>query len=405
MLHITRVTLLSALVAMSANAQRAEGPVSPVPMMAIDTGTVIHIDQDGSRVIADCRQLRELHISGGPRKGQIDRTWEPCLLLNLTVHPQTGRWAMSTSVMGDTDWSHRLINYQVAGREIPLPRDRAGRVKDGNFLVLGDRQGVVAVTPGVPETWTYKEDLRFQHPMAFTQDGSRVLVLAGNSSRSEWWSWSFGAQPEALRVLPPGMSDGKATTLVAGEHRTVLKHPREGVRVATLEPTGTRPWKVGRRLGLERRGLLTPLVLGDTIVFYREGEWRHSHGDCDESKPGTYRRFELSTGQERVWRRHEGWCSTVNFVAASPLRRTVYFTEITDVVKGSRRLVEYALDRDETRELPIEGYFHVLDISEDGRLLLVRTTAGLVVHDVVAARSTPVPGVQGNHGARLLALP
>jgi len=404
MLHILRMTLLSALVAMSASAQRAEGPRSPVPMMTLDMGTVTHIDLDGSRVIADCRQQVEIPITGGPRRGQIDRKWEPCMLLSFVVHPPTGRWALATTVMRDTDF-FRLTGYEVAGRELPLPRDRAGRVKGGNFLVLGDRDGVVAVTPGTPEMWTDDGTVRTQSPVVFTQDGSRVLVIAGNSSRIEWWSWSFDAWPEALRVLPPGVTDGKGNALVAGEHRTVLMHPRDGVRVATLDPTGTRPWKVGRRLGQVRRGLLTPLVLGDTMVFYREGEWGPPHGSCDESKPGTYLRLELSTGQERVWRRHEGWCSTVGFVSASSLRRTVYFTESADIVKGSHRLLEYALDRDETREVPIQGFTQVLDISADGRLLLVRTTTGLVVHDVVAARSTPVAGVQASHGARLLAVP
>jgi hypothetical protein len=404
MLNIMRMTLLPVLVAMSASAQQPEDPRSPVPMLAFDMGTVTRIDEDGSRVLAECRERTEIPISGGPQKGQTLRKSEPCMLGSFVVHPPTGRWALTTTVMGDTTFS-RLTGYEVAGREIPLLRDRAGRVKSGNLLVLGDRDGVVAVTPGTPEMWTEDGTIRSQLAMMFTQDGSRVLVIAGNSSGFEWWSWRFGAQPEGLRVLPFGVTDGSGNTLVPGEHRTVLRHPREGVRVATLEPTGTRPWKVGRRLGQVRRGLLTPLVLGDTMVFYREGEWGPPHGSCDESKPGTYRRLELSTGQERVWRRHEGWCATGSFAAASSLRRTVYFTELADIAKGSRRLFEYALDRDETREIPIPGFTQVLDLSADGRLLLVRTGTGLLVHDVVEARSTPVPGVQANSGARLLAVP
>ena len=82
----------------------------------------------------------------------------------------------------------------------------------------------------------------------------------------------------------------------------------------------------------------------------------------------------------------------------------MYFTEIADIAKGSRRLFEYSLDRDETREIPIQGFTQVLDLSADGRLL-VRTSTGLVVHDVVEVRSTPMPGVQANYGARLLAVP
>lgn len=268
MLDILRMTLLSALLAMSASAQRAGGPEPPVPMMAVDMGTVTHIDRDSSRVLADCRQRGEYVFSGGPRKGQLESNSEPCMLLTFVVHPLTGRWALATSVMQDPDF-FRLTGYEVSGREIPLPRDRAARVKHGNFLLLGDRDGVVAVTPGTPGMWTYDGTVRTQSPVVFTQDGSCVLVVAGNSSGLEWWSWSFGVRPEGLRVLPFGVTDGAGNALVSGEHRTVLRHPREGVRVATLEPTGTRPWKVGRRLGQVRRGLLTPLVLGDTLVFYR----------------------------------------------------------------------------------------------------------------------------------------
>ncbi|KFE64392.1 hypothetical protein [Hyalangium minutum] len=90
-----------------------------------------------------------------------------------------------------------------------------------------------------------------------------------------------------------------------------------------------------------------------------------------------------------------------SFDAASPLRRTVYFREgvphYTPV-----RLYEYDLDRDATRELAIESVIRVLDISEDGRTLLVDTFGGLVLYDVVADSSTPVKGLGKINDAGLL---
>jgi hypothetical protein len=69
------------------------------------------------------------------------------------------------------------------------------------------------------------------------------------------------------------------------------------------------------------------------------------------------------------------------------------------------RLYEYDLDRDATREIEIEGVKEVLDISADGRKLLVLTYGGLVLHDVVDGSSASLTGVTGVTRARLLAQP
>ncbi|HYH96668.1 hypothetical protein [Hyalangium sp.] len=402
MLNTLRVMLLSALSATSATAAWADAPVSPVPIIAVDAGTVIHVDTNGSRVLADCHEVSELRILAGPERGQIQRTSRPCQLGSLVVHPPTGRWAQEALVTGSTGPS-RTVSVMVSGREVALPTDKAGRIKQGDLLILGDGNGVVAVTSGTPEMWTADGTYREQSPVAFTPDGSRVLVTAGASGLRDFWSWSFAPRPDGVRVLPSGMTDSEGNHVISGEPRIVLRHPRGGVRLATLDPTGKRPWKVGSPLRQERRGLLTPLVLGETMVFYREGAWPPEGAGCDESNPGTYRRLELSTGQERVWRRHEGECSTRDFVAASLLRRTVYFLE-GHIYRGFR-LFEYDLARDATREIELEGVSKVLDISADGRMLLVLTYSGLVLHDVVEGSSTRLTGVAGATRARLLALP
>jgi hypothetical protein len=139
------------------------------------------------------------------------------------------------------------------------------------------------------------------------------------------------------------------------------------------------------------------------MVFYREGTWLPEAG-CDESNPGTYRRLELSTGQERVWRRQEGDCSTGEFLAASPVRRTVYFREGHPFL--GYRLYEYDLDRDATRELKLEGgVSEVLDLSADGRLLLALTYRGHVLYDVVTGDTAELEDMVGVTRARLLAAP
>jgi hypothetical protein len=355
---------------------------------------------NGSRILAECSEVSELRILAGPERGQIKRESKPCHLGNLVVHPPTGRWALEAVISGDNGPS-RIVSLTVSGREAALPTNKAGRVKGGDLLILGDGDGVVAVTSGTPEMWTTDGTYREQSPMAFTPDGSRVLVTAGSSAIRELWSWSFAPRPQGVRVLPQGVSDSEGIHLISGEHRTVLRHPRGGVRLATLEPTGKRPWQVGPPLRQVHKGMLTPLVLGDTLVFYREGAWLPEGAGCDESNPGTYRRLELSTGKEQVWRRHEGLCSTGDFVAASLLRRTVYFLE-GHIYRGFR-LYEYDLARDATREIELEGVSKVFDISADGRMLLVLTYRGLVLHDVVTGDSTGLPGMAGVTHAQLLA--
>ncbi|REG32171.1 hypothetical protein ATI61_105499 [Archangium gephyra] len=403
MLNTLRVLRLSVLLVASATAAWADAPVSPVPIIAADTGTVTFVDSNGSRVLADCHEGFEFRMLAGPQRGQLQRESKPCNLGTLVVHPPTGRWAVEALVAGSHNIS-KTVSVLVSGREVALPTDKEGRVKQGDLLILGDGNGVVAVTSGTPEMWTTNGIYREQRPEAFTPDGSRVLVTAGDSGLREFWSWSFAPRPTGVRVLPAGMTDSEGNLVTSGEPRIVLRHPRGGVRIAMQDATGTRPWKVGARLRQERRGLLTPLVLGNTLVFYRQGVWPPDGGDCDELNPGTYRRLELSTGQERVWRRHEGECSTRDFVAASVVRRTVYFIEGT--IYSGNRLFEYDVARDATRELKFEGgVSKVLDISEDGRKLLVLTYPALVLHDVVDGSSIPLPRIAVGNGARLLAVP
>lgn len=289
------------------------------------------------------------------------------------------------------------------GREYVPPTGK-GRIKDGSFLILGDRNGVVAVTPGNAETWTTNGQFISQLPMAFTEDGARVLVMTSNSSSCQWWSWSFGPQPAGLRVLPPGMTDSTCNQLVAGEPRTVLKTRREA-RLATLDPTGTKPWKVSRPLRQERDKMGTALVLGDSLVFFRAGSEHPEYGVCDESKPGTYRRAELSTGEERAFHALDGECYTGEFLMANARRRTVYFHNGRDRVDGGERLFEYDLDSDTTRELEIHSLFKVHDLSADGRTLLLSTyPLGLVVYDVDSAHVVEVGGGMSKDGqAKLLA--
>lgn len=394
--------LLPALLATSATVAWADAPVSPVPIMAIVEGDAVLIDASGARTLVECHEVTDHRILSGPERGGTDRESKPCHLAGLLVHPPTGRWALTAGTRGDRDFA-RVVSITVSGNDAPLPRDKAGRVKQGDILVLGDSSGVVAITPGVPAMWTTNGKYRMQHPMMFTPDGSRVIVAAGDSAIHEYWSWSFGPRPEGIRVLPNGVTDSEGNHLIPGEPHVVLRHPRGGVRLATLDPTGTRPWKVGPPLKMPRRGTLTPLVLGDTMIFYREGVRlpEEEGGICDESRPGSYRRLDLRTGQEREWRRDEGNCSNGPFAAASLRRRTVYILDGHPYL--GHHLYEYDLDRDQTREIVIEGgVSKVLDISPDGQTLLALTNRGLALHDVVTGQTTEVPGVAGTTYARVL---
>ncbi|NMO22825.1 hypothetical protein HPC49_43245 [Pyxidicoccus fallax] len=59
----------------------------------------------------------------------------------------------------------------------------------------------------------------------------------------------------------------------------MLRHERGGVRIATMDPTGTKSWKVGPALkNMPRKGMLVPLLLGDTLLYYREGHFDEDSG-------------------------------------------------------------------------------------------------------------------------------
>lgn len=377
---ILRSTVLTALLATSATAW-AETPVSPkttvspAPLIALAPGKVLYIDTEGSRTLADCEQVREHRMLGGPDKGKLFRETEPCSLWFLAVHPPTGRWAMTVSIMGDIS-STRLVSVTLSGRKVDVPTDKAGRAKGGHMLVMGDLEGVVAITPGVPAQWTSNHVQHSQRPEQFTADGSRVLVANGTVTTSDWWSWSFGPRPEGIHVLPTQVTDTASNDLVLGESRTVMRHERGGVRVATLDPTGTKPWKLGPPLKQKRKGLLSPMVLGDSMVFYREGVF--DEGGCDESNPATYRRLDLRTGQEKVWGTHDTYCSGGELLEASARRKTAYFIQSNYFSTGVSKLYEYSLDRDEVRELKADGMEGVHDISEDGRRLVLRARGGVI---------------------------
>ena len=78
---------------------------------------------------------------------------------------------------------------RLSGRDIPVPRITPGGVnKSGDFIIMGDVDGIIGVTTGQPEAWTDNGLFRTQNPQQFTQDGSRVRTHTGDHSYVEWWS-------------------------------------------------------------------------------------------------------------------------------------------------------------------------------------------------------------------------
>ncbi|SDE65998.1 hypothetical protein [Myxococcus virescens] len=156
---------------------------------------------------------------------------------------------------------------RLSGRDIPVPRITPGGVnKSGDFIIMGDVDGIIGVTTGQPEAWTDNGLFRTQNPQQFTQDGSRVLTHTGDHSYVEWWSWSFGPRPQGIRVLDRNLQDSAGVFPVQGESRAVLRQKNGSVCLATLEPTGTQPWKIGPPLkNVPRKGMLVPFLVGDTV--------------------------------------------------------------------------------------------------------------------------------------------
>ncbi|MCE9669847.1 hypothetical protein LY474_18785 [Myxococcus stipitatus] len=367
-----------------------EGP-PPIPLIGIDDAgsKILLIDASGTRVLADCEHTEEHRMLGGPEKGQVRQRTEGCRFWSLAVHPPTGRWMVAAGVPGDEQFS-RMIRFRLGGRDIATPRTKDGRPMGGTLLVLGNTEGIMGYTPGVLETWNTEERQFAQAPHRFTEDGSRVLVANSNSAINETWSWSFSSTPTGVRVLPRGVTDSAGLHYVPGEHRVLTRHPRGGLRLATMERSATKPWKVGPALRQSRRGVVTPFVLGDTLVYYQEG--LGADGRCDEDVAGSYRRVDLKTGEERTWRRQEAWCSN-DLLAANQSRRTVYFIEGLVAWKMDPHLYVYSLDDDAVRELPVEYVTRLYDVSRDGRYVALKGSPGLVIHDVDTGNTVHVKGL------------
>ncbi|MCP3097946.1 hypothetical protein LZ198_03545 [Myxococcus sp. K15C18031901] len=363
-----------------------DGP-PPVPLIGIDTdgSKVVLVEPSGeTRVLAECSHTEERKMLAGPERGQVKQYTQGCRFWSLAVHPPTGKWMVAAGVPGDGQFS-RMIRFSLGGRDITTPKSKAGRPLGGTLLVMGDLDGIAGFTPGVLETWNAESRQYAQMPQQFTEDGSRVFVSNSNSAITEQWSWSFSRKPEGIRVLPRGVTDTAGLHFVQGDNRILARNDKEGLRLVTMDPSGTKPWKVGPVIQKARRGVVTPFVVGDTLVFYKEGT--QTYADCDD--PGTYRRVDLKTGQERIFRSQDGWCVN-DLRGANRTRRTVFFIEGLIPWKMDPHLFEYSLDDDSVRELPVGYVTKMHDVSVDGRYLALAGSGGLVVHDVDTGRNVRV---------------
>src|SRR5690349_10249765 len=143
MLHASRVIILLALLP-SATGAWAEDPVSPVPLIVAKEGSVLYVDTNGPRILADCLETTDTRMTAGPERGKIVREAKPCSFWSLAVHPPAGRWAVAANVTGDYQANPSpLVSFVVSRRELVVPTNKAGRAKMGNFLVLGDLNGIV----------------------------------------------------------------------------------------------------------------------------------------------------------------------------------------------------------------------------------------------------------------------
>ena len=239
--------------------------------------------------------------------------------------------------------------------------------------MLGDMRGVVAVAQGLPTVW--REDGIFisQMPQGFGRSGAEVFVTEASPTALQRWSFTFGPQPRSRLVLRKGLSDLDGFDFTTDGQKLILR-TRHEVRLATLSegPDGT--VALGPRLPLSRPGMLTPVLLGDEVLYYREGAF--TEGGC--GAPGTFRQYNLATKQERVWRTDDA-CSTFDaFEGKSEASRSVFFRKGYPVAT----LFQYALNTGVVTKV-MDGMEKVSDVSSDGRALLVAGPDALVVFDLL----------------------
>jgi hypothetical protein len=339
-------------------------------------GTLWRVDEQGMTQLLDCRR-------GAQLVGRVE-TIEPCRLNSLTVHPASGRYALTVDAPvsrrerrdGSAEAFAITTFLELAGRRHVPPRTKAGEPLDGAYLVIGHPRASSQpqVLEGLRDTWRFDGRFYPQSPLVFAADGEGLLVTEYvGSERMRLWTVDLRGAPRWRLEL--GGQIYNRITLAPGA-KAIELHTVPGlvafldIPLSVAKPL-TRP--VPRRLP----GAIAVAKVGDTVISFRGGD-----PDASDSDPAWFGSFlrTSANGQSREWRRSGGPGVRDTVLAVSEPRRSVLVEDHTQ--SGGRTVVEYFVEEDRAVEHALWPE-NLLALTPDGRGAALLANGGLEIHGLV----------------------
>lgn len=386
---------LAALSLLSLLAASAPGLASAQGVLVADAGELHLHSGESQQTLLRCTVRNTFKLVVPPYSEQISEG--PCIIASLAAHTQTGRWALSVDTEPSPNDLSREIIINGVSHPISLNKDRSNL--SSGVLVHGDARGVIHTWPGIPKSRNKKGGVLFQHVDGFSADGSRLWVSLLSSSGSELWSWTLGTAPSGTHLKAPLFSDKETGMLLTDSRQVVIReHNGSKLRAVTLPADGSPSFEQVIPIKRGDKTWRAPLLLGDDLFYYIAGTPAKGSEDvwpprCDASRPGSYRRLNLKTGEDRAWRDHPGcWEEDPAYLIPGANSPAIFFNERRD---GISRLYELDLATDAVRPVPIASDGEALVASADAATLLVREGGTIKLWDVQDERylwQTPTHG-------------
>jgi hypothetical protein len=363
-----------------ASAQQADA------VLVADGGVLSLHSGDTQEALVRCSTRNTFTVVVPPHNTVVNE--QPCLIASLAAHTLTGRWAFSVDLTPSPSSTKLEVLINGTSHEIQLGKDRAN-ISSG-IIVYGDARGVIHTWPGIPKSRNKKGGMLFQSVSSFSADGSRLWLALLSSYDTELWSWSLEPEPRGEHLKAPLLSDKETGMLLSGGHQLIIReHNGSKLRAASLPADGSPRFEQVTPIKRGDASWRAPLMVGDEVFYYVVGKPAKGSADelprrCDASRPGSYRRFNIKTGEDRAWRVHPG-CQEEDprYVMPGKASPSIFFNE-----RDGQLSLLYQLDvaTDAVRVVPLAPDSAALAASPDASTLLVRAGDALGLWDVQAKR-------------------
>lgn len=367
-----KVLCFVALLSFLGPAQVFAGGPAPITGVIVANADTVHFYQEGSaKLLARC-EIKATSRTQLPPFEEIVEHRPGCGFSSLKVHPATGRWAASIAFGGADFLTYEL---RINNTLYEVPRHKKANYVNGSMLVIGDVNGLVAAWLGDKSSTYVDGAMVDQRPIGFSDDGDLVYANIQKSTKNPTiWSWSFESQPKLkAQMHPPWITGLRTGPLIARDTPVVIRGKK--LQIARMPQGEEQSLQDVKTLKLRAESWESPIVVGDEIFYFQPASLskkqmgRNTIEHCDPERAGTYRRVNILTGQDQVWRHHTECTPSIPlFVVPHAPASVLYFHE-RDGFKQEIWRMDIATNAAEMLELPVDVKAHA--VSDDGRLLLV----------------------------------